>query len=184
MRHLVLLTLILAGSSAWAASEKNTLVNTRYVEAEGANTGTFQESQLELPDFPSQKADWFDIHIDNDYPMQPQLLLSSVQIAPDHTVRYVLNVKSAQGFNNLSAEGIRCADASFNSEPSQFKIFAFGDTANQRWIKTRKAQWRPIGPILNTDNKIHSTLYRAFCEDGMPKTPEEMSARIKIRAGR
>ena len=187
MRHLVLLALALTTTFTWAAprSEKDTLTNTRYVAKESdINAANANEAELALPDFPAQTADWFNIYVSKDFKVQPQLLLSSVMIAPDRTVRYVLNIKSAQGFDNISAEGIRCTDASFNADPSMYKVFAFGDTINKRWIKTRKAEWRPIGAILNTDNKIHSVLYRTFCEDGLPKNIEEMDARIKVRAGR
>ncbi len=184
MRQLVLLALVLASTTVFAArTEKDTLVNTRYVSSE-ADLAGFQESVLELPDFPNEKSKWFDIYVSSDFKMQPQLLLDSVQIAPDQTVRYVLNMKSPKGFDNLSAEGIHCADAMFSSKSSTFKVFAFGDTVNQRWISTRKAEWRPIGAILNTDNKVHGVLYRTFCEDGLPRNAEEMSARIKVRAGR
>ena len=90
MRHLVLLALALTTTFTWAAprSEKDTLTNTRYVAKESdINAANANEAELALPDFPAQTADWFNIHVSKDFKVQPQLVLGSVMIAPDRTVR-------------------------------------------------------------------------------------------------
>lgn len=191
MRFL-LLPLLLAVSAVSTAAprhDKDTLVNTRYQESEAEKAAReFKEADIGLPPFPDlQSGHWFDIYVGNTYDKKPKILLDSISIAPDTSVRYVLNIQSKQGYDNLSAEGLFCADTTFStkeSKRSSFKIFGYGDTVNKRWITPRNADWKPIGAILNSADPVRGVLYRAFCEDGKPGSAEVLRQRVMERSGK
>ena len=193
MRRFALLALSLAATQAFALgfSQKDTLTNTRYQESpEEVAAREFKEHKAELPPLPdTQSGDWFDLYVNETYGKQPKILLSSLQImpAPDNSIRYVLNVRSDKGYDNLSVEGLYCARTSFTyskDKRSSYKVFAYGDTVNHRWIEPRKAEWKPIGSTFNKNDAMRAVLYQAFCVDGVPTTTEGLVKRLKERAGR
>ena len=193
MRRFALLALSLAATQAFALgfSQKDTLTNTRYQESpEEVAAREFKEHKAELPPLPdTQSGDWFDLYVNETYGKQPKILLSSLQImpAPDNSIRYVLNVRSDKGYDNLSVEGLYCARTSFtysNDKRSSYKVFAYGDTVNRRWIKPRKGDWKLIGNAFSRNDALHTALYQAFCVDGMPTTVEGLVQRLKERGGR
>ena len=193
MRRISLLALALIISTpAFSAprNDKDTLTNTRYVESEAERAAReFKEADVALPEFPAlQSGNWFDLYVGNTYKNQPKVLLDSVSLAPDGSVRYILNIQSAQGYDNLTAEGIFCADTSFNnrdSKRSSFKVFGYGDTVNRRWITPRSNNdWQPIGAILNSADPVRGVLYRAFCVDGKPESDAALRDRLVQRSGR
>lgn len=194
MRRISLLALaLIISTQAFAASrnDKDTLTNTRYKESpEEIAAREFKEADVALPALPStQSGNWFDLYISNTYPNRPKVLLDSVSLAPDGSVRYILNIQSTQGYDNLTAEGIFCSNLSFtyndDSKRSSYKVFGYGDTVNKRWITPRSNNdWKPIGAILNSADPVRGVLYRAFCVDGKPATDEALRERIIQRAGR
>ena len=193
MRRLALLTLCLAATAVNAAgfSEKDTPFNTRYKESpEEAAAREFAEHKTALPPLPDpQSGDWFDLYVSEDYGKQPKILLSSLQImpSPDGSIRYILNVRSDKGHDNLTVEGLFCARSSFTygkDKRSSYKVFGYGDTINRRWIEPRKAEWKPIGSTFNKNDAMRAVLYQAFCTDGVPTTTEGLVKRLKERAGR
>ena len=193
MRRFALLALSFAATQAFALgfSQKDTLTNTRYQESpEEVAAREFKEHKAELPPLPdTQSGDWFDLYVNETYGKQPKILLSSLQImpAPDNSIRYVLNVRSDKGYDNLSVEGLYCARTSFtysNDKRSSYKVFAYGDTVNRRWIEPRKGDWKLIGNAFSRNDALHTALYQAFCIDGMPTTVEGLVQRLKERGGR
>ena len=193
MRRFALLALSLTATQAFALgfSQKDTLTNTRYQESpEEVAAREFKEHKAELPPLPdTQSGDWFDLYVNETYGKQPKILLSSLQImpAPDNSIRYVLNVRSDKGYDNLSVEGLYCARTSFtysNDKRSSYKVFAYGDTVNRRWIEPRKGDWKLIGNAFSRNDALHTALYQAFCIDGMPTTVEGLVQRLKERGGR
>ena len=193
MRRFALLALSLAATQTFALgfSQKDTLTNTRYQESpEEVAAREFKEHKAELPPLPdTQSGDWFDLYVNETYGKQPKILLSSLQImpAPDNSIRYILNVRSDKGYDNLSVEGLYCARTSFtysNDKRSSYKVFAYGDTVNRRWIEPRKGDWKLIGNAFSRNDALHTALYQAFCIDGMPTTVEGLVQRLKERGGR
>ena len=193
MRRFALLALSLAATQTFALgfSQKDTLTNTRYQESpEEVAAREFKEHKAELPPLPdTQSGDWFDLYVNETYGKQPKILLSSLQImpAPDNSIRYILNVRSDKGYDNLSVEGLYCARTSFtysNDKRSSYKVFAYGDTVNRRWIEPRKGDWKLIGNAFSRNDALHTALYQAFCVDGMPTTVEGLVQRLKERGGR
>ncbi|MGN7071224.1 CNP1-like family protein, partial [Neisseria sp. P0001.S004] len=167
------------------------LTNTRYQESpEEVAAREFKEHKAELPPLPdTQSGDWFDLYVNETYGKQPKILLSSLQImpAPDNSIRYILNVRSDKGYDNLSVEGLYCARTSFtysNDKRSSYKVFAYGDTVNHRWIEPRKGDWKLIGNAFSRNDALHTALYQAFCIDGMPTTVEGLVQRLKERGSR
>ena len=126
--------------------------------------------------------------MDENYGKQPKILLDSLQImpAPDGSIRYILNIRSDKGYDNLTAEGIFCARSSIrfgNDKLSSYKVFGYGDTVNRRWIQPRNTEWKPIGGALSRNDALRAVLYAAFCEDGIPTDTHGLIQRLKERAG-
>ncbi|WP_373698981.1 CNP1-like family protein [Neisseria dentiae] len=190
MRRILLLALAATALQVSAAPrhDKDTLENTRYQESEAEKAAReFKEADVALPAFPDTKSGgWFDIYVGNDFGKQPKILLDSISRAPDGTIRYVLNVQSQQGHDNLTAEGIYCSPTSFGGESkrSSYKVFGYGDPVNKRWIAPRKGSWKNIGSILSGADPIRGPLFRAFCEDGTPASQQALQQRVTERAGK
>lgn len=183
MKKHILAILLMCGLAQWTHAETRDW--TSHLPEE--KTNVFQESEVELPDLPdTQSGNWFDLYVDEMYTGKPRILLDSVSIAPDGSVRYVLNQRSAKGYDNVTAEGLRCLTGQefFNSEGAHVKIFGYGDLSNQRWIEPRKSQWTVIGGKLNNTDKVRGTLYQLFCIEGLPKTDDELRKRISLHGGR
>ena len=90
----------------------------------------FTESEVALPDVPNpQQGDWADLYINPTFKGKPQILLSSISYAEDGSIRYILNNRSASGYNNLTAEGLLCitGDKLLGSEGSKLKTFGYAD---------------------------------------------------------
>ncbi|MDN0075050.1 CNP1-like family protein [Crenobacter sp. SG2303] len=114
----------------------------------------WQENDTALPTYPAQ-ADWVGFYVTNTFANQAAIDAKSLSIDTDHVIRYVLQVKSPAGAENLSYEGLRCSGR-LN------KTYAFGDTVNHRWIKSQKADWKPL------PDELRGRVRTLFCENGTP----------------
>ncbi len=134
------------------------------------------EVAVDLPPFPdTQQGRWLDIYVNNTQLTRPKILLDGISIQSDRTVHYVLNMQSRQGFDNLSAESLSCSTRTY-------KVHAFGDTVNRRWVAVKQPRWQPAGSILSNTASVQSVLYQAFCVDGLPKDQAELWQRLQSRA--
>ena len=84
----------------------------------------------------------------------------------------------------LTTASARTSFTYSNDKRSSYKVFAYGDTVNHRWIEPRKGDWKLIGNAFNRNDALHTALYQAFCIDGMPTTVEGLVQRLKERGGR
>lgn len=194
MRRFATAALLLAAAPAWASfftSEKDSHTNMRYQESAAEKASReFREAETELPPLPdTQSGEWFDVYVGEGYTKKPKILLSSLAImpAPDNSVRYVLNTQSANGHDNLTAEGIFCARSSFKYKEdklSSYKVFGYGDPVNRRWIQPRNPAWKPIGDAMSRNDALRAVLYQTFCVDGRPNTVEGLQQRLRERAAR
>lgn len=163
---------------AWARDDTSR-DNRHYVE--GEQDRPWEEVAVPLPDYPPPDAAWLPMYISNTYSARPQLWRDSVHMAPDRTLHYVLNIQSASGLDNISAEAMQCATRSV-------KIFAFGDTAQRQWTPPRVSAWQPINGVEKDSkatttrvDRVRSLLYHTFCEDGLPLNDKELAQRMKSR---
>lgn len=84
---------------------------------------------------------------------------TSLSVAPDGEVRYVLVVNMAGGATNISFEGMRCGSG-------EYKLFATG-RSDGTWARARTDDWRTIEDKLV--NRHHAALKREFfCPEGIP----------------
>lgn len=156
------------------------MLSTAYAKKDGQYNPGFehedepwQEGKENLPAFPDMNNPaWQSFRIDNTFEGTPLLLLSSVYQAPDKSVRYVLNIRSTNGYDNLSAEGINCKDQTY-------KAFAFGDTINHRWIEAKGGDWQKVGSSLYRQNQVRYALKDVFCKGLFPKDQTELQQRLK-----
>lgn len=174
-------------SQAFDFHQKDTPYNTRYKESpEQKEWNTFTEANESLPNYPADDAKWQEIYISPTFTQTPLIAIDSVYLAPDHTVRYILNTRSAKGFDNLSVEALFCPKSSFDAyteKKASYKTYAYGDNINKRWIEARQAKWQNIGSILNSAEPIHAAIYRIWCIDGLPHTQEDLVKRLRERGG-
>jgi hypothetical protein len=83
---------------------------------------------------------------------------ATLSVGKDAIVRYVLVARSADGVENVSFEGMRCATA-------EYRVYAFG-RPERSWSASRTG-WRSLdAPSVQ---KRHTTLYREyFCPQNEP----------------
>lgn len=141
---------------------------------------TFNESRLELPPVPdADSGEWADLYVSAVFSGQPRLLLDSLHYAEDGSIRYLFNNRSAAGYDNITAEGIRCSNRSLlDSTGAQIKTYAYADTVNRRWIEPRKSEWTVLGGKHNSQDQARRPLYEAFCIDGKAKDEAALKQRV------
>ena len=142
----------------------------------------FHESEWTLPEVPStNQSDWFDVYVSSGFRGAPQILLSSITTAEDGSIRYLLNSRSAAGYDNITAEAMLCVNetSTFSSDGAKLKVFGFADTVNHRWIQPRKSDWRVLGGVHNGRDPIRNALFRAFCLDTNNGNDDNLRARVK-----
>ena len=150
MKKLLMLSLLLlshfAGASEWGQ-----------FDFEFENEKPWSELQTKLPAYPKQE-NLLPFFVSAATDNQFYIDASSISVAEDGVVRYVLIVKSAEGAMNVSFEGIRCAT-------HEKKIYAFG-RAEGGWSKARFSKWEPIQYAAR--NRQHHMLYDDFfCPTGL-----------------
>lgn len=124
----------------------------------------FAETANELPAVPNpNQGEWLDLYVNETHTGKPRILLDSLHILPDRSVRYLFNSRSASGYDNVTAEGLVCAEGIFNSDGALHKTFAYADLDNQRWIIARNAKWRVIGSKRNAADPVRRVLYEVIC---------------------
>ncbi|MBR5940942.1 MAG: hypothetical protein IKZ88_06750, partial [Neisseriaceae bacterium] len=115
------------------------------------------ENQQDLPPYPAMDSPaWQEIVVEKDDDGKAYLLTDNIRYLDDGTVRYVLNLKSKNGIDNISAEGLLCKDKTQ-------RIYAFGDTTNHRWIESKNSKWQALGTSSMRQNQVAYTLYTVFC---------------------
>ena len=83
---------------------------------------------------------------------------TTLSVGKDGVVRYVLVARSAEGAQNVTFEGMRCATA-------EHRVYAFG-RPDGTWSASR-AGWRSLE--APTAQRRHTTLYREyFCPQNEP----------------
>lgn len=96
----------------------------------------------------------------------------SISVGGDGVVRYTLVIRSPNGAENISYEGIRC-------ETREQKYYAFG-RRDGSWSGARTAAWRRIE--YKEINRQHGVLYQDFfCSSGKKPVglPPEIIRRLK-----
>ena len=191
MKKLVLTVLLLAiNVPTWARDGDNIFLERRHMRYQNLPENTppeFSESQMELPPIPdANQGDWFDLYIENNFVGQPRILLSSITTAPDDSIRYVLNQRSANGYDNITAEGLYCVRETklLNSEGSKYKIFAFADMTNHRWIQARTSTWNMLGNKQSATDRVRRVLYDAFCSYIKAQNDDEVRLRVRKQGRR
>lgn len=129
----------------------------------------WSEDVLPLPPYPDMnEEEWQSFFVGINYKNITSLHVKSLNInTEDLTLRYVLNIKTPTGVDNISAEAFRCANR-------QNKIFAFADTKNKKWIKNQMSDWTSV----NQNDSVRNEIYYMFCRDGVPKTRDEVINRF------
>lgn len=83
----------------------------------------------------------------------------SLNVGTDGVVRYAVVVRSKNGVDNVSYQGIRC-------ETREWKGYAYG-TAERSWSAARDPQWQRI--VWLRTNAVQYALYREYlCLGGAP----------------
>lgn len=98
-----------------------------------------------------------------------------MEVGTDGVVRYVLVVRSPGGAENVTFEGIRCAE-------DAWRIYATG-RANGAWAAARDERWRPI--VKSSYDRARAALaHEYFCDGPVPpRDRAEVLERLRGRAG-
>lgn len=128
-----------------------------------------------LPDFPDlADSAWQILEVDKSYPGTPMLLVSSV--TPDFSgettrVKYIFNIRSPRGYDNVSAEIIDCKESSY-------RTLAFGDSAQRQWLPAPDVRQK-IDTMTNSRDLARSMLLDTFCVQRFPKNATEIRRNLK-----
>lgn len=177
MRRLGWILLALCASTSVYAGRGDTQTGYDPYYVESDKDKPWEEAAVPMPAYPGADAQWADVYVSNTYTGKPKLMVNSVYINTDNTVHYILNLQSAQGFNNLSAEALYCPNHAV-------KIYGYGDDVNKRWIQPRKSEWKTVGTLFKQLDAVRSVLYETFCVDGLPLDQKALLERIRSRAMR
>lgn len=140
---------------------------------EDFNDKKWQEVVVQLPAAPQQE-NLLPIYVsaatDNEFFIDG----STLTVAADGVVRYVLVVQTSGGARNVSFEGMRC-------ETRERRIYASG-RPDGSWSKSRNNEWRRIQDVAA--NRYHAALFGDyFCPEGViVRNVDE--ARDALRRGR
>lgn len=128
MKRIVILIVILFVSACAKPAFKD----------EFENEKTWVEQLTQLPAYPEEKNLMnFDAGAatNNRYMIDP----NSIKIGQDGVIRFSLVIKSSEGAQNVSYEGIRCAT-------NERKLYALGRN-DRTWAKPRVSEWEKLGLI-------------------------------------
>lgn len=141
---------LIATSTIHAGGQYNSNHNYAFEDAQ-----PWSEQDYQLPAYPAQPR-WQEFFLSPKGANRQFVDLSTLSIGQDGVVRYVLNIQSPSGVQNVSVEGILCKDR-------QVRSYAFGDTVHHSWIESMKAVWRPI----EQDDTVRLQLRASLCPDGI-----------------
>jgi hypothetical protein len=83
---------------------------------------------------------------------------ASISVSPDGVVRYSMVIRSAEGAENVSFEGIRC-------DTRERRLYAFG-RRDGSWSRARNSRWERIEANV-AQSRHQLTLYKDFfCPEG------------------
>lgn len=127
------------------------------------------ETAISLPPYPDNNTTWLAFTAgpqrDNRYFVDAH----SISVNTDGSVRYTLRIESTSGVNNLSYEGLRCAD--YNQ-----KFYAYGRPETQSWVDASTPTWRRV----SASDAARSELARYLCPDHTPvATPKRAVENLK-----
>ncbi|MDO4433064.1 MAG: CNP1-like family protein [Alysiella sp.] len=145
----------------------------------------FVESEMPLPPVPSLTNEtWFDLYISATFSGKARILLDSIKMVPDGSVRYVLNNRSALGNDNITAEGLLCTreEGLLNPAGYKSKIFGFADNVNKRWIQPRRTEWSASVMQKNV-NRVRDVIFETVCRNGRAENEEALRQRFRQQAG-
>ncbi|WP_137009097.1 CNP1-like family protein [Aquitalea aquatilis] len=150
---------LLLALSAQASEYNKGFNNTNYAMDE---VQPWSEGQFSIPTYPTAP-DWIGFYVGPEVANKYFADSKSLSVGEDGVVRLILRVQSPSGAENLSVEGIQCAEGSYRS-------YAFGDSINKRWIESLRADWRKIA----YDDKARRALREDLCvEKTAPKSVEQ-----------
>ncbi len=128
--------------------------------------GPWKEQVLPLPAYGEMA--W--VELARPATMKSRLFIdrNTLLLAEDRTLRLTLLQLSSSGIENISREGIHCAQRTQRS-------YAFGDTVNRRWIESQRSEWRK----LDRNNENIKLVTQALCPDNTPPlNAEELASNL------
>lgn len=152
-----------------------------------SNAAPSPKRKKPCPPFPAEGTKWFELYVSPTFDKHLLISPDSIHAAKDGTVRYVLNLRSGKGIDNISSEALYCAPGSFSSQQGKkhsYKIYAYGDPVNKRWIKARNPQWQELGGAATSNAAVRAVLHDVWCVDGIPSGDGALLERLNMRGGK
>ncbi len=167
--------MLFAGLVLWCSTFVLAKSDPKYNENPRFKEVPWSEEKQPLPPFPEMGEDlWQEFYVNEQHKNTALLHLQSISVVPnDFTIRYVLNIKTPSGVNNISAEGLRCTDR-LN------KVMAYADTVNQRWIENKRGEWASI----DSSDAVRLQIRYIFCDKGTPKDHNDAVDRVFKEGGK
>ncbi|MGG7054353.1 CNP1-like family protein [Nitrosomonas sp. ANs5] len=83
----------------------------------------------------------------------------SISVDEKRIIRYSLIIRSAQGAENVSYEGLRC-------ETREHKRYALGNSDTREWVRARVSAWQPLEHVAQLHAQKELAKYY-FCPRGL-----------------
>lgn len=170
-RILFFLAALMAGVSAWAATELESIISRSGAAAEEERLNSvWQEVEWQLPAAPLAK-NLLPFYVSAATSNRFLIDAASLSVGSDGVVRYTLLVLTPEGARNVGFEGMRC-------ETRERRIYASG-RLDGSWSRSRSKQWSRIQDAAS--NRHHAALFLGyFCPDGiMARSVDEILEALK-----
>lgn len=137
-----------------------------------------KEEDYVAPPLP-RHVDWQEFYLNASTRNRYFVARDPLTIGTDGAIRYIVKIVSSSGSENISAEGMRCANA-------ERRIYATLRKDGE-WSQSRGSRWVPIGDA-NRLNSYAFILYMGhMCDDGVAVQPtrvlETLAASFTARTG-
>lgn len=129
----------------------------------------WEEEKIEQYPLPPRSENWLPFIADSVTDNRFFVDAASIRVGADGVVRYILLVKTPQGAENISYEGIRC-------ETREVTRYAFA-RFDGSWLKARQRGWERIEKPEK--NRHHIVLYADFFCQEPGRSAEKMIQALK-----
>lgn len=140
------------------------------------NEKPWEESELTLPEQAVLPDRHIELYVNQTYTNRAFVHLPVV-LADDGSLRLGITIRTPNGTDNHSYEGIRCLD-------HHHKTYAFAGGSSNSWHIPRQSTWQHFDSYRSAADPARARLMRIFCEDGRPLTAETANRLLQQQAGR
>lgn len=124
-----------------------------------------KEDGYEVPPL-TANVDWLEFYLNASTRNRYFIARDQLAIGKDGAVRYIMRIVSPSGTENISAEGLRCAN-------QERRIYATLRKDGQ-WSQARGDRWLPISDANRLNSYVFVLYMNHMCVDGVALQPKQI----------